>query len=554
MADPGCNEKRRRTACWKCKERRVKCSLETPRCRNCIRSNHQCHYGLKLTWREEALAQGICFGRQGVYGRPSKAPVLRHTPALPCYRGSFYFLNASSKHFVTLYGQVATATEAASTFQPLSTPLKVPGEDNGRDGTDSEVQPEFEELPAQDEDDWSAIGLNRHLDCSTNISQFYLVSSGKDPFEFQLFDYYVNALCPNLSSLATENPYRDFIAPLSLTSKALYFTVLSWAAYERSYEAANRHTLINLSTKYKVEALRWLRQEVISCQEAVGHAKNTLTALLATMITLSGLEIVETCSSTWMAHLKAGRAICNILWPGGFNMFDKFQRFCVTWLVTHDVMGWRISEQETLFEPREWFATDDEIEIDATIVCSRGLVKQISEVSALIVDARKADMASADPEVVQSFRARRDRVERTLHHLRQQISTDRASDWAELLEIAECKRLCALIYLYAGVDGVKPLSPTIQPLTAAVVRILARMPPKPTMIFPLFIVGTFGAWAEDERRMILDKFTEMANARPLASILKAKEVVQAVWLDRDVGKAGRWEDLAEQRGNLLSLA
>lgn len=46
-------------------ERRVKCSLETPRCRNCIRSNHQCHYGLKLTWREEALAQGICFGRQG---------------------------------------------------------------------------------------------------------------------------------------------------------------------------------------------------------------------------------------------------------------------------------------------------------------------------------------------------------------------------------------------------------------------------------------------------------------------------------------------------------
>ncbi|CAK7221353.1 hypothetical protein SEUCBS140593_004542 [Sporothrix eucalyptigena] len=469
--------------------------------------------------------------------------------------GNFHFLHTSVDHFASGYDGIFAAPETASEHQLHSAvPDARAGDEDEGDDEEDEGEEEADKPSSHDKSGQGNQALDFRLHRPASISQFYLVSSGTDPFELQLFAYYINSLCPNLSNLAAANPYRDFIAPLSLTSKALYRTVLSWAAYERSYEGADGRALINLSVKYKVEALRLLRKEVNSCQELVGHARSRLAALLATMITLSGLEIVETCSSAWVEHLKAARAICRILWPQGFDTLDKFQRFCVTWLVTHDVMGWRISVQETLFEPSEWFATDDETEIDATIVCSRGLVHQVSEISALIVEMRKADMSSAAPETAANFRARRDRVEMTLHHLLQDISTERGSDRAELLEIAQCKRLCALIYLYAGVDGLKPPTPTLQSLTSAVVRILEHLPPKPSMMFPLFIIGVFGVWAEDDRRMVLDKFTDMANTRPLASILKAKEVVQAVWLDRDVGKDVRWEDLAEQRGNLLSLA
>lgn len=276
-----------------------------------------------------------------------------------------------------------------------------------------------------------------------------------------------------------------------------------------------------------------------------------MVPILATMITLSSLEIVETCSSAWIVHLRAARTICNILWPRGLDVVDKFQRFCTTWLVSHDIMSRRTWVQETLFKPSEWFVSDDETEIDATIVCSRGLVHQIAEIGALIADMRRGP-SSADETA--SLLERRDRIEMSLHSLKQRISLEDDSATSELRQIAECKRLSALIYLYAGVDGAGPSSPAIQASTATVVQILSKIEPKPSMIFALFVIGTMGVWNEEDRRMVLDKFTGMAKTRPLASIIKAKEAVEAAWLDKDIGKDRRWEHLLEKRGSFLSLA
>jgi hypothetical protein len=36
--------------------------------------------------------------------------------------------------------------------------------------------------------------------------------------------------------------------------------------------------------------------------------------------------------------------------------------------------------------------------------------------------------------------------------------------------------------------------------------------------------------------------------------VRARDVVMDVWLDRDLGKAGSWEDLVETKSKLLSLA
>ncbi|KAF7559129.1 hypothetical protein G7046_g5033 [Stylonectria norvegica] len=531
-------EKRARNACWRCKERRVKCTSEKPTCANCARSKHPCKYGLKLLWRDEALARGICFGRQGVYGRSSKTSVSSHSPALNSFKGQFYFFHTFTDDFDGRRRPFGGEWEADATVD--KSPSLVLEEEHQNDGED-EVKAAAYEAAIHD--------LTLY---STIISDSPSASANGDPFELHLFDFYINNLIPNLSNSPTENPYLEFIAPLSLSSKTLYHSVLSWSAHELSFRNPGEHRYRQISVKHKVRALRGLREEIESSQGNDLSASNNLASILATMITLSCLEIVETCSSTWMAHLKAARMLCSFLWPKGHLATDNFGRFCIMWFVSHDIMSRTAWIGETLFEPREWFAGDDESEIDVVMGCSRGLIHQVSEISTLIMDKRKQEDTSALERSL--FTVRRDGIEAALQRLGQRISTTKASAPPELLKVAESKRLCALIYLYTCIDNATPSSPTVQAMTARVMRLLTELPPKPSITFPLFVVGTMGVWNEDDRRLVLDKFTEMIQARPLANIMRAKEVVKAVWLDRDVGKRGRWEDLVERRGRLLSLA
>ncbi|KAL6399685.1 hypothetical protein AUP68_17091 [Ilyonectria robusta] len=524
-------EKRGRNACWKCKERRVKCSLEKPVCGNCARSQHRCEYGLKLLWREEAMARGICFGRQGVHGKSSKTSLRSHSPALESFKGHFYFFNTSADSFPNQPGPLQ---------QPVSQPALHPSSCSTlQDG------PQERELDQACQDESS-----QHMVLyRTGISGFPTASPDGDPLDLHLFDFYITNLCPNLSNSPTDNPYLEFIAPLSLTSAPLYHSVLSWSAHELSFRKPDGRSYHQISAHHKVRALRGLRQEIESSQ-ANTASPSSLASVLATMIVLSCQEIVEACSSTWMQHLKAARMLCSILWPKGHDAPDNFRKFCVMWFVSHEIMSRTAWIQDTLFEPSEWFAGDDETEIDVMIGCSRGLIRQLSETSTLITDIRNQPASSSNPE----FIARRNCIEAALKRLGQRISTTKGSAPPELLDIAESKRLCALIYLYTCIDSATPSSPVIQTITARVMRILTRLPPKPSLTFPLFVVGTLGVWNEDDRRLVLDMLTSMIKARPLASIVRAEEVVRAVWLDRDLGKCERWEDLVETRGRLLSLA
>lgn len=220
------------------------------------------------------------------------------------------------------------------------------------------------------------------------------------------------------------------------------------------------------------------------------------------------------------------------------------------WFVSHEIMSRTAWIQDTLFDPREWFAGDDETEIDAMIGCSRGLIQQVSNVGTLIMEKRKG-LYDNDPSFLLQ---RRNEIEDALHSLGQRLSISAASVPTDLLDVAESKRICALIYLYTCIDDAKPSTPIIKTMTYQVIAIVSRLPPTPSLTFPLFVVGTLGVWNEDDRRVVLDKFSKMIEARPLASIVRAFDIVKAVWLDRDLGKPERWEDLVETRGELLSLA
>lgn len=392
------------------------------------------------------------------------------------------------------------------------------------------------------------------------------VMAAAGPLGVRMFEFFVTRLCPNLSYSPMKNPYQEFIIPLSLTSAPLYHAVVSWAANELSIQGGppsgdRKERFAMESVRHKIKALHGLREEISLAQSDSSHR----ASVLGTMIILSCNDIVEMCSSSWIAHLRAARVLCGIAWPAGQDRSDSFRRFCLMWFVSHDVMSRTAWIQDTVFDPSEWFAGDDENEIDPITSCSRGLIQQVCNIGTLISDARAGSMASESreppsaslAEFVRSepmFSARRDAIEASLKGLSQRVSSYHGRDPTEQVKVAESKRLCSLIYLYSCIDGATPESPVIESLTGEVIGLLAELPSNASLTFSLFVVGTLGVRGEEDRRVILDKFEESVSTRWICSVAKARDVVAQVWLDRDLGRCGRWEDLVETKSRLLSLA
>lgn len=64
-----------------------------------------------------------------------------------------------------------------------------------------------------------------------------------------------------------------------------------------------------------------------------------------------------------MTHLKGARDLCNITVSESPGLEDSFRRFSVMWFVAHEVMSRTASLRETLFEPSEWWAGDEDTEV-----------------------------------------------------------------------------------------------------------------------------------------------------------------------------------------------
>ena len=492
----------------------------------------------------------------GVHGQASKVPVSSHPAGSNDFRGNFYFLHTTSEDF------------SESQRRPL---VRIRNGENRQsnlghniaDDRDEENPEEHDEGGSGTDSELSPLEIE-NLQCSSIFKEPSLIPLSESSAETILFDFFVTYICPGLSHSTKENPYWEFIVPLSLTSVSLFYALLSWAANGASLANPTGREVYNItSARYKVRALRELRKEIASTQGDWLTASDKWAPVLATVIMLSCNDITEVCSQAWLTHLKAARVLCSMAWPKnlGVNMSDKFRRFCIMWFVSHDIMSRTAWIQETLFDPTEWFASDDETEIDPMIACSRGLIHQVSAIGTLMMDLRRAkkklplDDNSLDDED-NLFQGRRNAIETALRDLRQELPTNYSDCGSaeELLRVAESKRLCALIYLYTCIDTALPSSLVIQGLTSKVIGILTKLQPKPSITFTLFVVGTLGVRNEDDRRTVLEKFNELIETRWLASIVRARDVVTDVWLDRDLGKCGSWEDLVETKSRLLSLA
>ncbi|EGE78939.2 hypothetical protein BDDG_01876 [Blastomyces dermatitidis ATCC 18188] len=423
-------ESRRRTGCWRCKEKHVQCTEEWPVCSRCERLNLHCVRGLKLLRREDAAQRGIRFGREGTWSKGSSKAV---TP---------------------------TKVEIGHEFQPVSI-----------DHT----------------------GFNPYLSLVTPLALNY-----QQPHE----------------------PLRNILLAI----------------------AANQRHLLGDST-YEREAFLFKQKALHGLQNETNHRKPSAGAVAT---------ITDGCTPSWTTHLR-----------GGLQLMEMFP---------HQMCE---NPSEVPQVAHSWLDDDDLEEIDVLMGCSRGLMTLINKISTLGAKKSKAMKThQLTLQEISNFNTARIDIEAELRVLHQKLPSY-ASLQEDLLRIAETKRLAAILYLRERLGSptglcyfypVEKFSPhqdhkhkhnnsinsplSHQATTLSVVEtspsgfkarivnmiisLMENLPDSPTLLWPLFIVGTVGLDDEAHRRFVLDRLTSIQKTRNLGSVRRACMVVECAYRAKDI--------------------
>ena len=165
-------------------------------------------------------------------------------------------------------------------------------------------------------------------------------------------------------------------------------------------------------------------------------------------------------------------------------------------------------------------------------------------------------------EHIATISASRDFIEQSLQALEQALPAGVALS-SDLPRIAETKRLAASLYLKDRL-GILPATsnlvphdnPTFSPseLIASIIALIRKLPNSPTLLWPLYILGTtkYGL-DEDQRRFVHDRLTALQKVRNLGSVRRARLAVEQTWMRMDVDLEGGPKK-NERSGYLISLA
>ncbi len=230
--------------------------------------------------------------------------------------------------------------------------------------------------------------------------------------------------------------------------------------------------------------------------------------------------------------------------------------FAVTYFVSHDILaatgGTRMEGVEMV---TEMCKAVDNSTIMALTGCSRDLLILISEINQMSLSIGKPYQKQL-PFAIQQ---RRDKVERFLYQLRQDISAEFGSFQSEFAVVAEVKRLAAILYLYSRIDGAGPHEPRVMRVTSEILSLVPKISLRThTVLWPLFIVATLGIRPEcdEDRKLLLSRLVALQQTRQLASVKKARLIIEDVWKSRDLrpDESQGWAVLQGRRHGAISLA
>ncbi|KAL4805925.1 fungal-specific transcription factor domain-containing protein [Aspergillus unguis] len=350
--------------------------------------------------------------------------------------------------------------------------------------------------------------------------------------ESYLLDYFIRGISPSCSLSSSHNPYTSLIIPLCFTSNTLLHTLLAVAA-NQLYLLGHEH-FQQSACFYKDKALTGLRQRM---EERVYDEQT-----IATVLMLCFQDISDGCSPSWITHLRGGLQLIRD------NAFDNqsspgLRAFFRMYFVAHDIMSRTASGIEAEDENENanlWSETDDLDEIDMLMGCSRRLMSIIHKISVLA--CRKIKGPTQGYATAQ--------LRHALHTLQQRLLTH-ADPNPHLEQIANIKRLAALLYLHERLNPPKPpreteyrsLSVTKSDLITSIIHSVSTLPntaSTATLLWPLFILGT-SCLNETQRRFVLDRLLDIQRARNLGSVRRTVDAVKYIFGTGSLGlRKGGW--------------
>lgn len=498
-------EVRTRSGCRKCRERRVKCPEQRPICGHCKRLGFDCRYEVKLSWQHVVL----CGNSQ------------RELPDdLLVSIQSWMFLNMDQTDF------------SADSLQT-----------NHRPSTRAE---DFED----------------HFDELAPYPR-YLPPFRLGEAESYLWSYFDECMAPSIVIDPGFNPYRHVVLRMAAHSQEgpLFQCVLAAAANQ--LQSIGRSEYQSVMWLHRAKALRLLRTHIsqlasgeTSYEANGGFSKDQV---IASTIMLTFYEISKDCSDAWTVHANFARSFLTSRMRDLGNLTAEQEAllyFAVTYFVSHDILaatGGKLTEAAE--RVTETCKLVDKSTVLALTGCSRDLLILISEINQMSSEIGRSHRKPLPVRMQQ----RRDDVERRLHQLYQEVPEEFRSCKSEFSTVAEVKRLSAILYLYARIDGAGPHEPHMIRVTSQILSLVPKISIRThTGLWPLFIVATLGIRPEcdGDRKLLLSRLAALQQTRQLANVKKARKIIEDVWKSRDIRpeESQGWSILHGRRHGTISLA
>ncbi|PWY77330.1 Zn(II)2Cys6 transcription factor [Aspergillus sclerotioniger CBS 115572] len=468
----------------------VQCTEELPICQLCKRHGWPCERGLRVVFQDDAAQRGVGFGRHGTLtSQPQlwqEDSEFRSVP-LNAYVGRWIFVNTVSSNF----------TEVAGNMDGVST---------GDEGSDilSEAEELDDKLPMDP--------------CLAHPLTVYPDS------ESYLLEFFIHGIGPNCALTTINNPYISLITPLAFCDTTLRNAVISVAANQLRLLGDSRFS--HQALVYKNKALKGLQQAI-----SLGNIDD---GTIATVLMLCFHAISHESDPSWVTHLQGGLDLISSV-PCNATTGDSLRKFFEMYFVAHAIMSRTASPGKRCVKGKyTWSDNDNLDEIDTIMGCSRRLMGLINDISDLPLNVghavREVDTSDEETEdrPIDSNISRASKIACSLSTITQTLP-DHSKDRDDLSQIAETKRLAALIYLIGRVNDADMIideGTTKFSLVSMLINIISTLPDTPTLLWPLYILGHSGLEDEDHRRFVLDRLERMQRIRNLGSVRRARVAVK----------------------------
>ncbi|KAH6991380.1 fungal-specific transcription factor domain-containing protein [Ilyonectria sp. MPI-CAGE-AT-0026] len=437
------NGKRRRTGCWPCKERKVRCNEARPICNACERLTLPCQYGIKLLWREEALSRGIALGRSGLWSKKRgvsnqkqhqdvdsnfqhdrpPTPQDERVDALPLPTEDWMFLNTTYqdfKHYLDpdnlCNGSMLDEASSYAPFwpSPAFTTIAAPRTLDGRcwdsedplvatprildgNGWDFGVNQDVNIFQADDVD-MSLMPTNRaHVATCSNPIFCWPIVQNPSPFalgdnEMYLLNYFTHGVSPRCTTWPADNPFARTILPVCMSAldKPLFNIVMAVASHQLS--------LLN-DSRFKRDIWIYRGKAIRSFQAEIGQLQSRQEAsvdweqIISTLVMLTFFDISHDSASAWWVHLRCARNLRSLL-PTQAHLSTgqkELYRFFCAYFAQHEALSRTTSALSDPYDgwSIQWFPPElglDMSVIDSLLGCSHELISLISNISDLAAE------------------------------------------------------------------------------------------------------------------------------------------------------------------------